>query len=69
MPDDSAKSGGFMAEAARRITFWGSIAVWILGFVLALNAAYDSEYTGAGVCLLASAGGLAVLGYMFMRRN
>jgi len=38
MPDDTSESGGFMAEAARRITVWGSIAVWILGIVLALNA-------------------------------
>ena len=69
MPDDTSESGGFMAEAARRITVWGSIAGWILGIVLALNAGYDSEYTSAGVCLLAPTGGLAVLGYMFMRKT
>lgn len=57
-----------MADAAKRITFWGSIAVWILGIVLALNAAYDSEYTSAGICLLASVAAMGVLSYTFMRR-
>ena len=69
MPSETSESGGFMAEAARRITFWGSIAVWILGMVLAINAAYDSEFVGAGVCLVASAAGLGVLAYGFMRRG
>ncbi|MCH7736269.1 MAG: hypothetical protein IH872_02600 [Chloroflexi bacterium] len=68
MPGDSSESGGFMADAAKRITFWGSIAVWILGIVLALNAAYDSEYTSAGICLLASVAAMGVLSYTFMRR-
>jgi hypothetical protein len=69
MPDDTSEPSGFMADAARRITFWGSIAVWVLGIVLALNAGYDSEYTSAGVCLLASAGALGVLGYFFLRKT
>ena len=38
MPDDTSESGGFMAEATSRITVWGSIAVWILGIIFALNA-------------------------------
>ena len=57
-----------MADAARRITFWGSVAVWVLGIVLAINAAYDSEYTGAGACLVASAFALGILSYTFIRR-
>ena len=68
MPSETAEPGGFMADAARRITFWGSIAVWIVGLILAINAAYDSEYVGTGACLLASAAGLGVLSYTFMRR-
>jgi hypothetical protein len=35
---------------------------------LAINAAYDNEFVGDGVCFLASGAGLGVLGYMFMRR-
>ena len=58
-----------MAESAKRMTFWGSTTVGVLGVILAINAALSDEYTGAGVCLAASAGALGVLGYMFVRKT
>ena len=57
-----------MAEAARRLTFWGSTIVAVLGVVLAINASLSDEYTGAGVCLAASALAIGVISYTFMRR-
>ncbi len=62
------EKSGFMAEAARRLTFWGSTIVAVLGVVLAINVAYSDEYTGAGVCLAASALAIGVLSYSFIRR-
>jgi hypothetical protein len=53
-----------MADAARRVTFWGSTAVWILG----INAGMINEYAQAGACLAASGLALGVLGYTFIRR-
>ncbi len=58
----------FMAAAARRLTFWGSTIVAVLGVVLAINAAYSDEYTGAGVCLAASALAIGILSHTFIRR-
>ncbi len=57
-----------MAEAAIRVVFWGSIAIWVLGIVLAINASLSDEYIGAGACLAASALALGILGYNFIRR-
>ena len=62
------EKSGFMAEAARRLTFWGSTIVAVLGVVLAINAAYSDEYTGAGVCLAASALAIGILSHTFVRK-
>ena len=68
MRTESAEASGFMTAAARRMAFWGSSIVGVLGIVLALNAAFSNEYTGAGACLAASALGLGFIGYTFVRR-
>ena len=65
---ETAEADGFMTAAARRMAFWGSAIVGILGIVLALNAALSDEYVGAGACLAASALALGVIGYTFVRR-
>ena len=65
---EAAETAGFMTAAARRLVFWGSTIIGILGIVLALNAALSDEYTGAGACLAASALALGVIGYTFVRR-
>ena len=68
MQTNSPESGGFMAESAKRMTFWGSTTIGFLGIILAINAALSDEYTGAGVCLAASALAIGILGYTFIRR-
>lgn len=45
----------FMANTAKQFGFWDSIIIEILGVVFAFNAVSSDEYTGAGVCLAASA--------------
>ena len=68
MESNPSESGGFMGEAARRMTFWGSTIVWVLGVILAINASLTDDYTGTGVCLAASALVIGILSYTFMRR-
>ena len=58
----------FMAAAARRLTFWGSTIIAVLGVVFAFTEASSNEYTGAGVLLAASALALGILSYTFMRK-
>ena len=65
---ETAEAGGFMTAAARRMVFWGSTIVGVLGIVLALNAALSDEYAGAGASLAASALALGVVGYTFVRK-
>ena len=60
--------GGFFASAARRIAFWGSTLVGFAGLILAINAALDDEYVGAGVLLVASAVAFGAIGYVSGRR-
>jgi hypothetical protein len=62
------ESGSFMSDAASRLLFWVGTTIGILGVVLAINAAYSDEYTGAGACLAASALALGINGYFFIRR-
>jgi hypothetical protein len=57
----------FMANAAKRFAFWGSIIIGVLGVVFAFNAAYSDEYTGAGVCLAASALAIGILSHNFRK--
>ena len=52
---NTPESGSFMAEAAIRVLFGGSKAIWVLGIVLAINTSLSDEYVGAGACLAASA--------------
>ena len=69
MQMETAEAGGFMTAAAMRMVFWGSTIVWILGIVLALNAALSDEYVGAGICLAASALALGIIGYVFVQKG
>ena len=48
-------NNSFLESMARRVVAWGSTAAGILGLALAVNAALDGEYVGAGACLAASA--------------
>ena len=65
---DTAETSAFLKVAARRMSFWGSTIVGILGIVLAINAGFSDEFIGAGVCLAGSALAFGVLGYTFVRR-
>ena len=65
---ETKESGSFMSDAASRLLFWVGTTIGILGVVLAINAAYSNEYTGAGACLAASALALGINGYFFIRR-
>lgn len=40
---------------ARRLALVGRLVVGVLAIILAINAALDSEYVGAGVLLIAAA--------------
>ena len=62
------ENSGFMAEAARRLTFWSSTIVAAMGVVLAINATYNDEYTDAGVCLAAAALAIGILSHTFIRK-
>ena len=64
----TSEARDFMADAARRLTFWGSTTIGVLGVVLAINAGMINEYAQAGACLAASALALGVLGYTFIRK-
>ncbi len=68
MQTEMTEADGFMTAAARRMVFWGSTIIGVLGIVLALNASLSNEYTGAGACLVASALALGIIGYTFARR-
>ena len=61
-------NNSFLESMARRVVAWGSTAAGILGLVLAVNAALDGEYVGAGACLAASALAYGVVAYAFLRR-
>ena len=54
----------FFASSAPRIAFWGSTIVGFAGLILAVNAALDSEYVGAGILLIASAVAFGAIGYV-----
>ena len=69
MQMETGEPGGFMTGMARRTAIWGPTIVGFLGVVLALNAAYSDEYTGAGVCLVASALAFGVVGFVSVRRS
>ena len=61
-------SDDFQTSMARRVALFGSLAVGIISIVFALNAGLDSEYTGAGLNLTASAIAFGVIGITFVRR-
>ena len=58
----------FTVSMASRVALWGPTIVGFLGPVLAIAAAQSSDYTGAGLCLAASAFAFGVVGYIFLRR-
>ena len=69
MQIETLEAGGFMAEAAKRLAFWGPVIVGILGVVLAFNAALSDQYAGAGACLAASALAFGIVAYNSTRRS
>ena len=69
MQQETVEAGGFLTGMARRTALWGSTIVGFLGIVLALNAGLSDEYTGAGVCLGASALAFGVVAYVSLRRS
>ncbi len=60
-------SSGFFATSAPRVAFWGSTIAGFAGLILAVNAALDSEYVGAGLLLIASAVAFGAIGYVSTR--
>ncbi len=58
----------FLESMARRVVAWGCTTVGFLGLILAVNAAFSSEYVGAGTILAASALAFGVYAYAFLRR-
>ncbi len=58
----------FLTSMTRRVVAWGSVAISVSGWVLAINAALDDQFVGSGVCLSASAIALGVLTYAFLRK-
>ena len=60
---ETTGNNDFLTSASRRVAFWGPTIVGFGGLVLSVNAALDSEYIGAGVCLVASALAFGVIGY------
>ena len=65
---ETKQTNSLLASATLRLALWGSAITGFAGWVLAVNAALGDEYTGAGVCLLASALGFGVIGYTFVRK-
>ena len=59
---------GFFASSAPRVAFWGCTIVGFAGLILAINAALDSEYVGAGALLITSAVAFGAIGYVPMRK-
>ena len=54
-------------QRARRVSHWGQIIIGFLAIILSINAALESNYTGSGVLLGASALAFGFLGYTFGR--
>ncbi len=52
----------------KTVAFWGSFTVFILGIVLTINAALDSQFVGAGLLLLACALASGVVGLIFSKK-
>ena len=59
---------GFFVSSAPRVAFWGCTIVGFAGVILAINAAWDSEYVGAGALLIASAVAFGAIGYVSVRK-
>ncbi len=58
----------FLQSMATRVAAWGGAITGFVGLVLALNAASSNQYTGAGVCLVASALAFGAVGHTLLRR-
>lgn len=52
---------------ATRVAFWGPTIAGFLAVVLAISAALESEWVGAGVCLVAAALAFGVIAYAFVK--
>ncbi len=59
---------GISSSMAARVAFWGPTIAGIAGVILAINAALDSQFTGAGLLILGSAAAFGAIGYNFYRR-
>ncbi len=57
----------FLEQMAGRVATWGGTIVGFVGLVLAINAALSDQYTGAGVCLIASALAFGLVGRALRR--
>ncbi|MCH7735694.1 MAG: hypothetical protein IH868_04985 [Chloroflexi bacterium] len=68
MSMQQGESAGFFASSAPRVAFWGCTIVGFAGLILAVNAALDSEWVGAGLLLIASAVAFGAIGYVSSRR-
>ncbi len=51
----------------RRIVVWNLTIISFTSIILAITAAQNGEYTGAGVCLLAAVAAPAMLGRIILR--
>ena len=61
-------TGGISTSMAARVAFWGSTIAGFAGIILAINAALDDQFTGAGLLILGSAVAFGAIGYNFYRR-
>ncbi len=66
--EDEKTGQPFLQSMARRVAAWGGAITGFAGLVLAINAALSDQYTGAGVCLVASALAFGAVGHAFTRR-
>ena len=58
---------GVSTSMAARVAFWGPTIAGIAGIILAINAALDNQFTGAGLLILGSAAAFGAIGYSLRR--
>jgi hypothetical protein len=52
----------------KRLALWGSLIVFIVGIIFAINASLDSQFVGAGLILIACAFACGIVGYIFLKQ-
>ena len=52
----------------KRLALWGSLVVFILGVIFAINASLDSQFIGAGLLLIACALACGIVGLLYSRK-